>query len=63
MAYREPETCKLRDRERFRKRTEERRAQGLCPRCGDRQPENGLSLCDPCVEKRRASERARDARW
>ena len=62
MAYRDPAQGRARDRERFRKRTAERQARGLCPKCGERWPENGLSLCTPCTEKRRASDRARDAR-
>ena len=37
-------------------------ARGLCPRCGERPPETGLRLCDPCGGKRRAAERARRAR-
>ena len=62
MAYKDPEVGKSRDRERFRKRTAERRAAGLCPRCGSRRPAAGRSLCEPCVEKRRLAERARNAR-
>ena len=62
MAYRDVETRRMRDRERVRKRTAERKAAGLCPRCGARQPENGLSLCAPCARKQRVSARTRDAR-
>ena len=62
MAYRDPEQGGLRDRERFRRRTAERKAAGLCPRCGVLPPENGLVLCGACAEKRRAADRARDAR-
>ena len=62
MVYRDVEQRRRRDRERFLERTERRRAAGLCPRCGVRRPENGLALCGECGEKRRASERARDAR-
>ena len=62
MAYRDPAEGRLRDRERFRKRTAERTAAGLCPRCGARPPAPGLSLCHPCAEKRRILGRARDAR-
>ena len=62
MAYRDVEQRRRRDRERFLERTERRRAAGLCPRCGVRRPENGLALCGECAGKRRASERARDAR-
>ncbi len=62
MAYRDPAQGRAADRERFRKRTEQRRAAGVCPRCGVREPENGLALCGVCAEKRRAWERARDTR-
>ena len=62
MAYRDPAQGRAADRARFRKRTAERKAAGLCPRCGERRPEDGLSLCGVCAEKRRASERARDAK-
>ena len=62
MAYRDQAERRAADRERFRKRTERRRAAGLCPRCGVRRPQNGLTLCGECAEKRRASDRARDAR-
>lgn len=62
MAYRDPEVRQARDRERFARRTAERRAAGLCPRCGERRPAPDLSLCEPCSEKRRVAGRARDAR-
>ena len=61
MAYRDPETGRERNREGFRRRTAERRAQGLCPRCGTTQPAPGRILCEPCAEKRRKAERVRDA--
>ena len=38
MAYKDIEVQRARDRERFRKRTAERIAAGLCPLCGDRPP-------------------------
>ncbi len=62
MPISDPDIRKASDRERFRRRTEQRKVQGLCPRCGVRPPASGLSHCDPCSGKRRASERARDAR-
>ena len=62
MAYRDRARQLAADRERFCKRTEQRRAAGLCTRCGSREPENGLVLCGVCAEKRRAWDRARDAR-
>ena len=48
--------------ERFRKRTAERVAQGLCPRCGDGPPEPERSLCETCAARRNEASRARDAR-
>lgn len=62
MAYADPEVGRARDRERFRRRTEDRIAAGLCPRCGERPPAPERSLCAPCNEKRNAASRARDAR-
>ena len=62
MAYRDPAVRRQRDRERFRKRTAERVAQGLCPRCGDGPPAPERSVCGQCAEKRNSSSRARDAR-
>ncbi|MCY4065151.1 MAG: hypothetical protein OXF57_02140, partial [Rhodospirillaceae bacterium] len=62
MAYADPEVGRAADRERFRKRTAARVAQGMCPRCGERPPVPERSLCGPCNEKRNAASRARDAR-
>ncbi len=62
MAYRDPEVQRQRDRERFRRRTAERRARGLCPRCGDRPPATARTVCEPCADKRNRTGRARDAR-
>ena len=62
MAYRDLEMGRARDRERFRKRAAERRAKGLCPRCGLIPPAPGRSLCEKCAGKRNAASRARDAR-
>ena len=62
MAYRDPEVQRQRDRERFRQRTAERRARGLCPRCGDRPPATDRTVCEPCADKRNRTGRARDAR-
>ena len=62
MAYRDPAVRRRRDRARFRKRTAERVAQGLCPRCGDGPPAPERSVCDPCAEKRNKASRVRDAR-
>ena len=62
MVYADPEVGKARDRERFRRRTEERIAAGLCPRCGVQPPAPERRLCDGCAAKRNAASRARDAR-
>ena len=62
MPHKDPEVRRARDRERFARRTAERRAAGLCPKCGRRPPEPGRSLCGSCAEKARAAGRARDAR-
>ena len=62
MAYRDPEVQRQRDRERFRRRTAERRARGLCPRCGDRPPATDRTVCEPCADKRNRTGRAHDAR-
>ena len=61
MAYRDPEEGRARDRERFRRRTAKRIAQGLCPNCGKEPPEPERRLCAPCAGKRREAERVRDA--
>ncbi len=62
MAYADPEVRKQLDRERFRRRTEERIAAGLCPRCGVQPPAPERTVCDGCAKKRNAASRARDGR-
>ena len=62
MAYADPAVQREKDRERFRKRTAERRAAGLCPGCGDRPPAPERALCGDCAGKRNRAGRARDAR-
>ena len=62
MAYKDPEEGRARDRERFRRRTAERIAQGLCANCGKTPPVPDRTLCTPCAGKRRAAERARYAK-
>ena len=51
-----------RDLERYHRRTAERRAKGLCLKCGKRPPAPERSQCGPCLEKDAAAGRARDAR-
>ena len=58
---RDPETARRADRERGRRRRAERRAAGLCIRCGNVAPEEGRSMCEPCRDDRRAAKRARRA--
>ena len=48
-----------RDLERYHRRTAERRAKGLCLKCGKRPPEPHRSQCEPCAEKQRAGDLAR----
>ena len=62
MAYADPAVQRRKDRERFARRTAARVARGLYPRCGDRPPAPGRSVCAPCAERRNAASRARDAR-
>ena len=62
MAYRDVAKRRQRDLERYRRRTESRRAAGLCLKCGKTEPEPERTLCAPCSEKRNAADRARNAR-
>jgi len=62
MPIRDPETRRAHDRYRYRKRTAERLAAGLCPKCGKSAPLPGRRLCEPCAVQTRATGRARDAR-
>ena len=49
------------ERERTRREREERRARGLCIRCGERPAAAGRASCEPCLEKRREADRAKYA--
>ena len=62
MPYKDPEEARRKERERHRRRSAERRAMGLCPKCGRRPPVPGRSMCESCLERGRAAERARYAR-
>ena len=62
MPYKDPEVRRRFERERHRRRVEERRAMGLCIKCGKDRPAPGRSLCESCLERSRAAERARYAR-
>ena len=48
---------RARNHERFRRRTAERVAQSLCPRCGECPPAAGHRLCASCAEKQRVADR------
>ena len=62
MPYRDIEEGRRKSRERFRRRVEQRRAAGLCPRCGVRPPAPGRSVCGNCLEQSNRASRTRDAR-
>ena len=49
---RDSEAARLADRERGRRRRAERRAAGMCIRCGNIAPEKGRSMCEPCRDDR-----------
>ena len=59
MPHKDPEKRRAYERERHRRRVEERRAMGLCIKCGKNRPAPGRSLCEACLERSRAAERAR----
>ena len=59
MPYKDLETGRKKERERHRKRVAERRAKGLCPKCGKHPPASERSLCASCLERGCKSERAR----
>ena len=58
---RDPETKRRADRERSRRRSEARRAAGVCVRCGNAPPAEGRAMCEPCREDRRQAKRDRNA--
>ena len=53
---------RARDLERYHRRSAERRAKGLCLKCGKRPPAPHRSQCEPCIEKRRRADLARHHR-
>ena len=62
MPHKDSDKARAYERKRQRRRNTERLAQGLCPRCGKTPSAPGRSVCAPCGERRRESERARYAR-
>ena len=61
MPYKDLEKARAYERERHRKRTAERLARGMCPRCGKIPPATGRRVCEPCGERDRETRRARYA--
>ena len=49
------------ERERSRRERAARHAENICTRCGKLPAANGRSSCEPCLEKRRTSDRAKYA--
>ena len=62
MPHKDLEARRAYERERHRRRTAERQALGICPKCGHGNPAPGRSQCESCLERARATERARYAR-
>jgi len=62
MTVQDIEIRRARDLEPYHRQTAERRALGLCVKCGKRPPEPERSQCEPCLDMDRAAIRARDAR-
>ncbi len=56
---RNPDRAREYGRERSRREVKARQAEGVCTRCGKRPAADGRSSCGPCLEKRRASDRAK----
>ena len=53
---------RARDLEHYHRRTADRRARGLCLKCGKRPPAPHRSTCERCAEKRRPADLARHHR-
>ena len=61
MPRRDAERARAYERERSRREVEQRRAAGLCTRCGQAPAVEGRASCEPCLEQRRAHDRAKYA--
>ena len=59
---RDPERAKLYERERDRRLHAERKAAGICTRCGRAPAPPERTTCKPCAERHRARDRARYAK-
>ena len=62
MPFKDLDKARENGRERYRRRTEERLASGMCPKCGRESLPPERRLCHTCGEKRRKAERIRYAR-
>ena len=58
---RDPERAKRYERERSRRQHAERRAAGICTKCGRAPARPERTLCEPCAEQHRARDRTRHA--
>ena len=58
---RDPARARAYERKRSRREAAERRAAGICVRCGKAPAAPDRTACEPCLEKRRASDRAKYA--
>ncbi len=58
---RNPTRARQYERERSRRERAARHAEGVCTRCGKLPAAEGRSSCEPCLEKRRAADRAKYA--
>ncbi|MDE0175587.1 MAG: hypothetical protein OYH76_10210 [Defluviicoccus sp.] len=58
---RDPARARRYERERSRRERAARQAEGVCIRCGKAPAADGRKSCEPCLEKRRASDRAKYA--
>ena len=56
------QTLRAQYRDSYRRKTAERRAKGLCVKCGKRPPTPGRTRCEPCAAKKRPADRARHRR-
>ena len=58
---RDPAKARAYERQRARRQADERRAAGMCVRCGTARAAEGRKSCESCLEKRRALDRAKYA--
>ncbi len=58
---RDPVKAREYEHDRSRREADTRREAGICTRCGKRPAADGRASCEPCLEKRRAADRAKYA--